>query len=130
MRWQKLDSEMLTPKQWSKLREAVPALRRKAEADDVRSFKAILRFVKKAPTREIVRRKYRNQRSKIGYGTTIRCEAGLVLVAVLENGNHDELAAKVSGVLDLNNGKNGKEELARILAAALRAATSGETDQG
>lgn len=114
--------EFLTANQWYKLREAIPALKRKIESGRVREVKAILRDVKRLSTRDAVRAKYRRSRPKMGNAAAIHCDEGLVLVAVLrEDVDEDEMLARVSTALNLDTARNGmRKRLARILANALQ----------
>lgn len=120
--------QYLDGKQWPKLREALPTLRRKMKAQDPKGVRAILREIKKLPTRDAVRAKYRRTRPKLGRGITVQLASGqLVVVAVLNDGwGEEEFAGRVGHVLDLDIARNGlAAEGANILLAALQALLNG-----
>jgi hypothetical protein len=90
-------------KNWPKLREALPALRRAIEGSDVRAVKAILKDVRQAPTRLWIRNKYRNQRAAIGRGFTVEAGNGdLILVARMNKGvTKETLIGRLGNLLEL-----------------------------
>ena len=92
----------LTPERFTKLREAIPALRGAIRDNDVEGVNAILDDVAQAPSRAAVRSKWRKTRTKYGHGTTMNMADGRVLlVAVLDDGEAASLAARrLGGVLE------------------------------
>jgi len=90
--------QALTPERWPNLREAISALRRAAQGDDVEKTREILEDVRTATNRDAVRDKYRTRRAKLGRGTTLRLPDGrVVLVAIL---NDEEAIGTVVRRLD------------------------------
>jgi len=89
---------VLTPENWSKFRDAIPAARRAAREDDREQMLAIIEDVRQAPDRLPIRAKYRNTREHHGHGTTMRLADGRVLfVALLDD---DEAAQTIVHRLD------------------------------
>jgi hypothetical protein len=82
----------LTPDNWPKLRETIPAMRQAVKEDDAKTAKAILADVRKAVNRDAVRVKYRTRREHIGQAMMNDLpDDRVLLVAVLD----DPDAAKV-----------------------------------
>ncbi|NIV32719.1 MAG: hypothetical protein GWN58_25725, partial [Anaerolineae bacterium] len=71
-------NQLLTNKYWGKLREAIPALRRAIRDNDEEKVLDILGDVRKATTRNAVRRKYRKRRERYGHASTHRLGDGRV----------------------------------------------------
>jgi hypothetical protein len=114
--------QYLDDRQWPKLREALPALRRKLAAQDTKGVKALLADVKRLPIREAVRAKYRRSRPRLGRGITLKTKGGqFVMVAVLNNGwDEEDFTSRLGHALDLDAATNGlAHEAAGVLASAL-----------
>ena len=92
----------LTPQDWPKMREAIPAMRQAVRNHDQGEMTAILADVKQATNRDAIRVKYRKPRQKYGQATTLRPGSGeVILVAVLDDNEATEaIIRRLSGGLE------------------------------
>jgi hypothetical protein len=119
----------LGEKQWSKLREAIPALRQTVEAGDVPQARGILKDVSRLSTRGAVRAKYRRQRIKLGEGMNITLPSGEIVTVILpcNESAADMIRQRLGHAVEMNGYANGlRAKVASYLAEAVLVVTNGK----
>jgi len=92
----------LTPGDWPKLREAIPALRQAAKRDDTGTARRILADVRNAVNRDAIRAKYRRRRAKLGRGTTVRVGNRALIVISASDSDVPALVRRLGGTVEWN----------------------------
>jgi hypothetical protein len=92
----------MAPQHWSKLRDAVPALKQAARDDDPERVQEILDDIVKATNRDAIREKYRlSKHEPLGHGATYILPDGRVaLIALLDDDEaSSEIVSRLNGRL-------------------------------
>ena len=111
---------LLVPDQWPKLVDAIPAIRRAIETDDVMAVAEILHDVETFTNRSAIRDKYQQHHDLLGYGTAISVGNGRVLVMLLtDQEDVSQIRSRLAGRIDWNTLPATAEVSGRIITANL-----------